>query len=231
MAPSSGGAGRAALPYTRARMTTSAPVAPLSPRTRAIGGALIVVFVALVACTNVANALYASWITDHPARLIALSSRNRYLAATAVEHLGWWHWTVIATVRLALAATVCHLLGRIYGDRALRWFWKFLGMTPDGVAAFEQGFERAEWVLVPFFVGSNIVWAISGAARSNPARLAGLFVVGLAARLALIWWLAHRFESQLHSVTTWLNRYQLPIIIASIALVLVVNVRNFRRGR
>ena len=44
------------------------------------GPLTIVAFVALVVCTNVANAVFAAWVDDHPAGLLALSSRQRYLA-------------------------------------------------------------------------------------------------------------------------------------------------------
>ena len=56
-------------------------------------------------------------------------------------------------------------------------------------------------------------------------------MVGLAGRLALLWWLAKQFESEVQSVTDFLQRWQYPIIIGSIALVVITNVANFRRGR
>jgi hypothetical protein len=50
------------------------------PRQRpAYGPYLLVLFVGLVACTNIANIVFASWLKTHPERLIMLSSRNRYL--------------------------------------------------------------------------------------------------------------------------------------------------------
>ncbi len=192
----------------------------------------LVLFVALVVCSNVASSVYASLVAHHPIRLLLLSSRNRYLAFTAVDSgIHWWSWAAVATVRLAAAAFVSHMIGRIYGDRALRWFWRFLGMREAQVRQFESKFETAEWFLVPLFIGSNVVFAVSGAARSSWRRLVPLFLVGAAGRLALIWWLAHVFRSQLLSIVNWLNRYQLPIVIASVALVVVTNLLNFRRGR
>ena len=91
--------------------------------------------------------------------------------------------------------------------------------------------EKAEWIVVPLFVGSNIVWALTGAARTPWRRLLPLALAGIAARLALLWWLSGLFEDELRSVVDWLTRYQLWIIIASVALVLLANLRNFRRLR
>lgn len=189
-------------------------------------------FIFLVVCSNVANSVYADFVRSHPLGLISLSSRNRYLAMTAIDaDMSWWSWAAIATLRLGAAAVVCHMLGRVFGDRALRWFWRFLGMREDGVRQFEKQFEIAEWILVPLFVGSNLVFVISGAARSSWKRLVPLFLVGVAGRLALLWWLAHAFESQLTSIVDFLTRHQWKIIIISVALVLLTNLRNLRRAR
>ncbi len=205
--------------------TTQAP----TPRT---GPVWVVLFVALVVCTNVAAGAWAGMEEDHPLKLLALSSRNRYLVLTVPALSDSpLQWALVGALRLLAAAVVCHMIGRCYGDRALRWFWRFLGMPQEQVAKFEQQVARAEWFVVPFFVGSNIVWALTGAANTTWKKLAPMFAIGVTIRLALIWWLAKAFESQLRSVIDWTSRYQVWIIVISIAIVVLVNVRNFRSGR
>jgi membrane protein DedA with SNARE-associated domain len=191
----------------------------------------IVLFVALVVCTNVAAATWASLDDEHPLQLLMLSARNRYLVLTVPSVSSPLAWALVGALRLLLAAVVCHMIGRVYGDRALRWFWKFLGMPQEQVAKFEQQIAKAEWFVVPFFVGSNIVWALTGAASTSWKRLAPMFAIGVTVRLALVWWLSKAFEEQLRSVIDWTNRYQLWIIIGSVAIVVLANVRNFRSGR
>ncbi len=198
-----------------------------TPRT---GPIWVVAFVVLVVCTNVAGATWASLDDEHPLQLLMLSSRNRYLVLAVPSVSSPLAWAFVGALRLAVAAVVCHMIGRCYGDRALRWFWRFLGMPQEQVAKFEQSVARAEWFVVPFFVGSNIVWALTGAAATTWKRLAPMFAIGVSIRLVLIWWLSKAFESQLRSVIEWTNRYQLWIIGISVLLVVVVNVRNFRRG-
>jgi membrane protein DedA with SNARE-associated domain len=199
------------------------------PRT---GPVWVVLFVALVVCTNVAAGAWAGMEEDHPLKLLALSSRNRYLVLTVPAlSSSPLQWALVGALRLLAAAVVCHMIGRCYGDRALRWFWRFLGMPQEQVAKFEQQVARAEWFVVPFFVGSNIVWALTGAASTTWKKLAPMFAIGVTIRLALIWWLAKAFESQLRSVIDWTSRYQLWIIIGSVVIVVLVNVRNFRSGR
>jgi membrane protein DedA with SNARE-associated domain len=86
-------------------------------------------------------------------------------------------------------------------------------------------------VLIPIFVGSNIVFVLSGMVQTRWRRILPLLLAGILARLALLWWLAKEFESQVKTVIDFLQRYQLPIIIGSFVLVIVSNVVNIRRGR
>ncbi|MEP7204296.1 MAG: hypothetical protein ABI894_16915 [Ilumatobacteraceae bacterium] len=213
-------------------MNTAAADEVIEPHERpAYASFLLVAFVGLVVCTNIANIGFSSWAKTRPELLITLSSRNRYLIFAVGSGISPLAYAVIATIRLSLAAAVCHFLGRAYGDHALRWFSRFLGMTPEAVDRFEQQYRAAEWVLIPFFVGSNIVFVLSGTVKTRWRRIVPLLLIGIAGRLALLWWLAKQFESEVQSVTGFLQRWQYPIIIGSIALVVITNVANFRRGR
>lgn len=209
-------------------MTAEEVSLPERPATARTGPIWLVLFVGLVVCTNIAAAAWATLHDSHPAGLIWLSSRNRFLVAVVPTGIPLWQWCLIATARIGAMAVVCHMIGRVYGDQALRWFWRFLGMPVEQVGKFEKAFDSAEWAVVPFFVGSNIVWMLSGAARSSWKRLVPLAAVGLAARLALLWWLAKQFESELNSVLRFVDRYQWWFLGGSIVIVLLVNVRNLR---
>ena len=188
----------------------------------------LVAFVSLVIATNVASAVWARWVDTNPEGLLMLSSRNRYLALTLAAGVPVGTYVLIAFVRVGAAFVVCHMIGRAYQADAIGWFRKYLGVTPETIDSFNRGFSRAEWVLIPFFAGSNIVAALSGIHRTPPVRLAVLLSVGIGARLALMWWLARTFESQLVEFLEWLQRYQWWAVGISVALVLLVNLRNFR---
>jgi membrane protein DedA with SNARE-associated domain len=213
------------------RVTDDETVAPettptTTPRT---GPIWIVLFVALVVCTQLSS-IITSLAKTHPLLLVGLSARNRNIVLTAPV-LPVWQWMLVAGLRLALSATVCHMIGRVYGDRALRWFWRFLGMPQEQVARFEQQIAKAEWIVVPFFVGSNIVWALTGAAATTWKRLVPMFAVGIVARFLLLWWLSRVFREELLRITTWMSDNQLWLILVSLVVVVLVNVRNFRNGR
>ncbi|NND75855.1 MAG: hypothetical protein HKN44_12695 [Ilumatobacter sp.] len=213
-------------------MTDAAAIEPTkTPHLRPVWAPLtLVAFVALVICSNVASAVWARWVNTNPEGLLLLSSRNRYLALTLAAGVSIWYYAAIGFIRIAAAFVVCHLVGRAYRDDVLGWFTRYLGVANESVNAFERGFDKAEWLLVPFFAGSNIVAALTGVKGTPPVRLAALLTVGIAARLTLMWWLARTFESQLIDFLEWLQRYQWWAVGASIAVVVLINARNLRRG-
>ena len=190
----------------------------------------IVAFVALVICTNVANAVWARWAISSPAELLVLSSRQRYLALAVTNDIGVVQYVVIGTLRIAAAFVVCHLAGRAYRDDLLRLFTRFLGLTPEALDGYHQALDKAEVAVIPFFVGSNIVAVLTGIRRTTPLRLGVLLAIGIAGRLALIWWLAKAFEEPLVDLLGWVQRYQWWFVIASVILVIAVNARNYVRG-
>jgi hypothetical protein len=190
----------------------------------------IVAFVALVICTNVANAVWARWAISSPAELLVLSSRQRYLALAVTNDIGVVQYVVIGTLRIAAAFVVCHLAGRAYRDDLLRLFTRYLGLTPEALDGYHQALDKAEVAVIPFFVGSNIVAVLTGIRRTYPLKLAVLLAIGIAGRLALIWWLAQVFEDPLEDFLGVVQRFQWWVVIGSIVIVVLINVRNYRRG-
>ncbi len=200
--------------------TSRPPWAPLT----------LAAFVGLVVCTNIAGVSWARLLQSSPETLLLLSSRNRYLALALgadVSPLAYW---IIGPARIAIAFVVCHLIGRAYADTALGWFVKYLGVTPEALDQFNKGFAKAEWVIIPFFAGSNLVAALSGIHQTSWQRLVVFLTVGIYVRLALIWWLADVFDDELTSFLSWLQRYSWWAVGISFVLVILVNLRNFRRG-
>jgi len=189
----------------------------------------IAAFIALVVCTNIAAVTWARLVLSSPETLLALSSRNRYLAlalGTDISGVAYW---VIGSLRIAVAFAVCHLAGRAYGDQILAIFIRYLGMDQPTIDRLQTGFTKADWAIIPFFVGSNIVAAISGIQRTRTTRLVALVAIGLVARLALIQWLANIFDEQLTDAINLLQKYSWWFVGGSVILVLLTNSRNTRR--
>lgn len=193
----------------------------------------LVAFVSLVICTNIANAMWPRLTNvdnPNPELLLALSSRNRYLAFALGVDVSIPSYILIGFLRVMLAFVVCHLIGRAYSGEAIGWFKKYLGFNDDAELAFDRGFQKAEWALIPIFSGSNIVGVLTGVRQTPWSKLLPLLAIGIAGRLALMWWLARFFEDQLDSFLNFTTRYQWWFLIGSIGLVLMVNLKNFRRG-
>jgi hypothetical protein len=192
----------------------------------------LVAFVSLVIATNVANATWARLVdTNNPNAelLLLLSSRNRYLAFALGVDISIISYALIGFCRIALAFGVCHLIGRAYSGEAIGWFKKYLGFNDEAERTFDRGFDKAEWILIPIFSGSNIVAVLTGVRRTPLPKLIALLSIGIVGRLTFIWALAESFESQLDSFLNFTTRYQWWFVIGSVALVVVVNLKNFRR--
>ncbi|MGA9278829.1 hypothetical protein [Ilumatobacter sp.] len=192
----------------------------------------LVAFVALVIATNVANATWATLVDNdspNPGLLLLLSSRNRYLAFALGADISVPVYAVVGMARIALAFAVCHLIGRAYSYQATGWFKKYLGFTDDAEKAFDRGFEKAEWALIPIFSGSNIVAVLTGVRRTPIPKLILLLSIGIAGRLALIWWLSRFFDDQLDSFLGFTTRYQWWVLGASVLSVVLINLKNVRR--
>lgn len=187
-------------------------------------------FVALVAATNIAGIFWARLVEDSPTVLIALSSRNRYLALSLGADLPLISYWVIGPARIAAAFLICHAIGRAYRTTALSWFTRYLGVDQTSLDSFQRGFDRASIVIVPFFVGSNLVAALSGVRLMPLTRLVPLLAIGIVARLALIQWFAAIFDEELTTFLEWLQRYSWWAVGASVVLVLLINTRNVRGG-
>ena len=145
----------------------------------------LVAFVSLVVCSYIGTAVSTKWVNTNPEGLLLLSSRVRHLVAVAGGDIAFWAYFWIGFVRLALAFVVCHLIGRAYGRTVLIWFGKYLGVRAEQIHKIMGMFHQAEWFVIPFFAGSNIVAAISGISRVSCAP-AGVAAVDRARRAARV---------------------------------------------
>ncbi len=234
-------------PPTGAAVTESEPPAHVKPRWAPL---TLVAFVGLVICTNIANATWVKFVgssggvtgrlvdgpligevisNQNPELLLLLSSRNRYLAFALGSDVSIPAYAAIGFLRIALAFVVCHLIGRAYAGEAVGWFKKYLGFNDEAEKTFDRGFEKVEWLLIPIFSGSNIVGVLTGVRRTPWPKLLALLSIGIAGRLLLMWWLARFFEDQLQGFLDFTTRYQWWFLVGSIFVVVLVNLKNFRR--
>lgn len=191
----------------------------------------VIAFVSLVICGYIGTGVAPRWVNTNPEGLLMLHARVRHLLLVAGSDISFPSYFVIGGLRLALAYTVCHLAGRAFGRDVLVWFGKYLGAKPKQIQDLLQLFHKGEWFVVPFFTGSNIVAAITGVIRIPLRRLIPLVAIGIAGRMVFWWWVADIADDQVDAVLDFLDRYQMPALIVSIVLTVVVIAVNLRRGR
>ena len=64
-----------------------------------------------------------------------------------------------------------------------------------------------------------------------PLRLAVLLTIGIVGRLAVYWYIGKAFEDEIDTVLDFIGRYQWPLTIVSVVLVVLSVSVNLRRGR
>src|SRR4051812_23292767 len=144
------------------KATVAALIATPSPSRRTLA-LLVTPIVVFVVMGLVANALAPTLLAEHPLLLIVLDARNRNLLAVS-NLVDLLPFVVVGVTRRVLSDPLFFLLGRFYGDRALRWAERRLGGSRLLVAVTEQGFRRASAVMVFLFPGA-LVCVLAGVAR------------------------------------------------------------------
>ena len=191
---------------------------------------LLAAFVSLLVVANVGSILAPHLQKSSPAGLLAMSSRNRHLLFAIGNHISLAAYVIVASARLMLGAVVCYGLGRVFDNRALTWFSRFLGVPKTSIDQLEARFETVSWVLVPFLCGSNIVAVLAGLRPLPLKRFTALIAVGIAGRLTLFWVLADHLRKPLDWFVRQTSRFQLPLIGVLLVWVVATNVRHLRRG-
>ena len=93
-------------------------------------------------------------------------------------------FVVVAVLRRCLSDPLFYLLGRLYGDRAIRWLEK-KGGGGALVTLTEKWFEKASYLMVFLFPGA-IVCALAGVTRMRPAAFAACNLGGTLASVIAV---------------------------------------------
>ncbi len=172
----------------------------------------------------IANSLWANWQTEHPLALLALSPINRHLILTA-NQLGIGEYFGVGLARHLIPDPVFYIVGYWFGARALKWVSEGNAMAERLVGENGQGLEdpahRRYLYPLAFIMPNNWVSVFCGAARIPFRIFLIINVCGTTARIALCKAIAVVFDDEVSTVSGWISRYQLPITIVSIVLVLI----------
>ncbi len=132
----------------------------------------------------IATAFTPALASRHPLLLIALDARNRFLVLAREVDLV--PFVLVAVLRRSFSDPLFYLLGRFYGESALRWLEK-KGGGGQLVVLTEKFFARAAYPMVFLFPGA-IVCALAGQTGMAPVgflltNLAGTLTAVLAVRV------------------------------------------------
>jgi membrane protein DedA with SNARE-associated domain len=190
---------------------------------------LITPIVVLSLTGTVADILGPKLIVEHPQLQMFLNPRNRYLilAAATVSPIPFF---IIGFLRLVLTDPIGYVLGRQYGDAALRWAGEKMGDEGRFITKVERFFGKAAPVVI--LIAPNFYMCIlAGASGMKVRTFAALNITGTIGRLVLFRIAGHAFREELLELVDWIGRNQKWLIIISFVVVALQTARSRRRGQ
>ena len=188
---------------------------------------LVTPIVILSTAGTIASAFIPALAARHPLLLITLDARNRMLVLAREVDPVWFF--VVGFLRRSLSDPLFYILGRLYGDRAIRWLEK-KGGGGALVTLTEGWFQKASYLMVFLFPGA-IVCALAGATKMKPWAFAACNVAGTVTSLILIRIFSNAISSPVDAVVRFFDRHLVVTTIVSVALVVLSLVLNKVQGK
>lgn len=189
---------------------------------------LAVPMAAFTIALYVGNALAPTLIEEAPLALLVLSPKLRWLFLTAPSVDAIWYFT-IPLVRAVAFLTTYYLLGRWFGDRALRWAESRSGRGLAPLLWIERRFHRARVPVTALFPG-NITAMLAGSDQMPAPLFFGTALTSVAVRITLVRVLADVFERPLGGVLDWISDYQLLLTVGTVSAVVLWAAWSGRSG-
>jgi membrane protein DedA with SNARE-associated domain len=212
-------------------MADDMPTATSPARRRPSRRALTMVGVplaVLVVLGYVGDALAPSLVDTHPAWLIALNARNRNLVLVS-NYLDAWTFYGIGVVRLLLSDPLFFLLGYWYGDAAVKWMERRTRTWGTMLRQAEGWFRKYAYPVI-FVAPNNIICLFAGAAGMPLRAFVAVNVAGTVFRLWVIRRFGEAFDGPIDDLVGWIGDNRAPLLVVTIALVLVSLVLEAKRG-
>jgi len=174
----------------------------------------------------IATAFTAPLATRHPLLLITLDARNRYLVLA--RNVDLVPFLIIGTIRRALSDPLYWLLGRWYGDRAIRWL-ETKGGGGVLVTWTERVFAKAAYPMVFFFPGA-VVCALAGRVGMPFARFLAVNVAGTVLTVSVLRIFGDILGGPVDAILGFFNRHLVATTIVTVTLVVLSLVLNHFQG-
>jgi membrane protein DedA with SNARE-associated domain len=184
--------------------------------------------IVLVIMSNVGNALFPQLSTDNPLLLIALSAPNRNLII-ASHHAPLVAYYLVGFARLLAPDWFFYALGEHYGERAITWMEQRTPTFGALMRQLESLFGRFGHALV-LILPNNPICLLAGAARMPKKVFWSLNVGGTIGRLVLMWWIGDLFQAPIDAILDFIGAHRTPLLVATIAIVALSMLREWRAG-
>ncbi|HVL27471.1 MAG TPA: hypothetical protein VM390_04945 [Acidimicrobiales bacterium] len=191
------------------------PPGPRLPRKKLL--LIVGPIVVLAIVGTVATALTPALAARHPLLLILLEARNRNLIlAREVDFLPF---LLVATFRRTLTDPLYYLLGKYYGDAAVRWLEVKAGLG-SYARMMERIFVKASYPAVFFFPGA-IVCALAGVTRMRFGIFVALNLSGTVTAVVALKLFGDAVASPVEAIVSFFDRNLLTTTLVSIVLVAI----------
>lgn len=178
---------------------------------------LLVPILTAMVVAMVGDVVGPSLINEHPLWQITMNPRNRWLLLAAPQ-VAAWAFFLVGFVRLVAIDPLFYVLGRQYGDAALRWAERRLGDEAGFIRKLEHWFTRAAPAVV-LIAPNGYVCLLAGATGMRLRTFLVLNVVGTVGRLTVFSVAGAAFRDQLLDVLEFVQRYQWWLVAVSLVAV------------
>lgn len=177
----------------------------------------------------VGDLLLSFLIPDHPLILLAINDRFRNYPLV-VPHTDALAYYVVGTLRLAAPYPLFFLLGRWYGDGAVRWMERGTPALGSLMRFAERCFDKAAVPLVAL-VHVNMVAVFAGASRMSMRRFLVVKVLGSFVLLAVVRAASTLVEDLMVSVGDWIASHRLfMVVVAAVAIAVTLLLQRRSSG-
>lgn len=205
------------------------PVPPgASPAVRKETAFWVSIFGALVVLGWVGDASAPALAPDAGLVLVAMSSKGRNVLL-ASRTVNWFPLACVVVVRRLIAVPVCHRLGHLRGPAILDWVDRKYPTMGESTRMIERWFTKQKALAVAAIPG-NLTSMLGGVAAMPLLTVLLLSAVGVSIRVGITLWLGEVFSSPLDGLLDFLKDNQLPVIAATVGLLLLQLVRQKKTG-
>lgn len=185
---------------------------------------MVSVPLALIAGSAIAgNILAPSLLPTHPLLLLALNATTRHLVLTSTT-IDFVPYLLVGVGRRLLEDPFLYLIGRWYGDDAVRWVDRKVG-GGRFLRAVQRNFRKVGWLLVAVAPGGAVL-VLAGASGMPVPVFIVLNLIGTVATILLLRRFGDAFSGPIDAIVAFSADNVVVLTAVSITLTVVYLLRR-----